>query len=80
MSSRFKSNTVFSITSWAPLYFLKLIISPSNILNIYTMDRGAWWATDHSTAESDMTEQLRTHTMVSYSKLGIYMHGSNINI
>ena len=61
MFSRFKSNTVFSITSWAPLSFLKLTISPSNILNIYTMDRGARWATVHSTAESDMTEQLRTH-------------------
>ena len=27
------------------------------------MDRGAWWATVHGvTEESDMTEQLETHT------------------
>ena len=26
------------------------------------MDRGAWWATVHSIAGSDMTEQLSAHT------------------
>ena len=26
------------------------------------MDRGSWWAKIHVVAESDMTEQLSTHT------------------
>ena len=25
------------------------------------MDRGAWWAIDHSVTESDMTEAISTH-------------------
>ena len=29
------------------------------------MDRGAWWATVHEVAESDMTEWL-THTHIQY--------------
>ena len=28
------------------------------------MDRGSWWAKIHVVAESDMTEQLSTHTHV----------------
>ena len=31
------------------------------------MDRGAWWATVHEVAESDMAERLSTHTHILYN-------------
>ena len=30
-----------------------------------SMDRGAWWATVHEAAESDMTENLSTYIVIS---------------
>ena len=36
----------------------------SSILAWEIPDRGAWWATVHGVAESDMTEPLSTHVLL----------------
>ena len=36
------------------------------------MDRGAWWATAHGIAESDMTEQLSTYWIIKIGRVLLY--------
>ena len=42
------------------------------------MDRGAWWATDHGTAESDMTEWL-THIISTFLKIILFNICSSVS-
>ena len=40
----------------------KYIFSVSPLLRHFSLDRAAWWATDHGVAKLDMTEHTHTHT------------------